>query len=247
MISPATFKAILLRELDNSGLKAKSFKELVSLILDDLNLDSDYPTQPGRPNLDRIKSTTETALQRAIFNGGFSILQFDDGESVIEWLDLELPVTLSTFSRRKSVDLVGRVDNIPILCELKVKGRASGDEPNYAVLELATYYYFVLCNHLRLDAVEAHHRLERQDSFAWRDVVSDVPLLLVAANERYWQYWLEEKVYRDRFLRLVGNLNAKLRTRICAFRLENVDFELQKGGKDTYMPTIHSKCWRQIL
>jgi hypothetical protein len=134
MILPETFKEVLIRELNQPRLKGKKFQDLLSLILDDQNLGSSYPTQPGKPNLDRIRSTAETAFQRAIFNGAYSILQFHDHEKTIHWLDLELPVTLSANPRRKCVDLIGKVDHQPTLCELKFMNRSASDEPKYAIL-----------------------------------------------------------------------------------------------------------------
>lgn len=246
MILPETIKEVLIRELNHPHIKGKKFKDLLSLILDDQNLRSSYPTQPGKPNLDRIRSTTETAFQRAIFNGAYSILQFHDHEKTIHWVDLELPVTLSANPRRKCVDLIGQIDHQPTLCELKFMDRSASDEPKYAAFELATYYYFVLCNYDKLDAGKVHHDLDRQNVFAWQEVVREEPLLLVAANEKYWADWLGRKGYRDDLSKLVKRLNAELQTSLCLFQLEDIDFKRQKGNKDTYKPVVSSRYWKQL-
>jgi hypothetical protein len=246
LIPQKDFKKILLEELNDRRLKGKKFQELRSLIADDKNLGDDHPTNPRTPSLDGISSTGEGAFQRAIFSGGWSILRFHNQERMIQWLDLELPVMLSTSARRKSVDLIGNIDNHPTLCELKFMERSAGDEPKYAVFELVIYYYFVLCNCTKLDAGKVHHKLDDQSGFEWKDVVRDYPLLLVAANKKYWEFWLGKKYYREDLLNLIKNLNAKLQIDVCAFQLEDVDFKLQKGKKDVYKPTIRSKHWQQI-
>ena len=63
-----------------------------------------------------IKSTTETAFQRAIILNKTSII---DNE-IVEWLDIELPIDKDRKNARgHCVDLIGRSAKGYVICELK--------------------------------------------------------------------------------------------------------------------------------
>ncbi len=206
-------------------------------------------TSPGKPNLNKIASVTETAFQRAIFNGEFSNL--NDSTKKIEWIDLELPVTLSSNSRRKCIDLIGLYEGNPILCELKYKNKSDVDRPEYAIFELLSYFNFVKWNFERLDKHSVHHRGYR--NFRWEDIANHLkPTLIVAANNRYWNDWFRKNThkccYKNNLLDRVKDLNTKLKVNICLYFAKDEDFlsQKEKGENGKYTPKVTSKIWYQI-
>jgi len=215
---------------------------------DDINCSGDYSTKPGKPNLDNIKSTGETAFQRAIFNGEYSILNYgkEIGNKKVVWNDFELPVTLNTKSRRISIDLIGLINNKPVLCELKYHGKSqSKDQPIYAIVELLMYYYFIQCNYKKLDKYNVHHDLLLKD-FKWEIIVENsTSQLLVVANKKYWDYWFK-KTSKKELLKQTLALSVDLNTNIHLFETQDEDYIKQKGIQETYKPTASSNIWTKI-
>lgn len=225
------------------------FNELKESIQSSEYKDGNNPTFPGKPNLDKIASVTETAFQRAIFNGKFSNL--NDSTKKIEWIDLELPVTLSSKSRRKCIDLIGLYEGNPILCELKYKNKSDGDRPEYAIFELLSYFNFVKWNFEKLDKHSVHHK-ECRD-FRWEEIANHPkPTLIVAANKRYWKDWFNKNThkgsYKDNLLGRIDALDENLKINICLFRANDEDFltQKEKGDSGKYEPIVTSKIWHQI-
>ncbi len=255
MISKKEFDKQLKKELENllkHKFNNKKFRELKKSIGTPEYKEGNNPTSPGKSNLNKIASVTETAFQRAIFNGNISKLN-DSGKEIV-WLDLELPVTLSSNARRKCIDLVGFLDKNPILCELKYKNKSDGDRPEYAVFELLAYFNWVKWNFKKLDENEVHHQGELYKEFGWKEIANhSKPTLIVAANNRYWDDWLKKNIhrgcYKENLLKRINDLNNKLKINICLFRTDDEDFMTQKkeyGVKEKYEPKVTSKIWRQI-
>lgn len=90
------------------------------------------PGTPREVSLDEIKDVGEKAYQRAIWLSEET--QFNN--SIIRWIDLEVPVIPGGRSRRPCADLVGECSGKFVLAELKDKG---GDSPLFAMYELLKY------------------------------------------------------------------------------------------------------------
>jgi hypothetical protein len=202
-------------------------------------------TVPGKPNLDHIKSTGETAFQRAIFNSHESILATG---RVIRWLDLELPVFVYACKNKRAsrrIDLVGILDSRPIICELKfarIKSKGKPTEPPiYAILELLTYYCSILYNNENLDDT-VHHSIDgRKSDFIWRNIVQKDAEVVVCANKCYW-----DRCSHDNLHELVARLNRQLDVQIMLFETDNFDFEQQIGTSTGYKPYVTNKKWHPV-
>lgn len=245
-----TLNKIIIEQVDK--VKWKSTKiglnSLMEVLNNDENSKGDYPTTPGKPNLHKIKSTGETAYQRAIFNSKHTLL--NSSESIVQWLDLELPVTLNKNPRRPCVDLIGRMNNQIVLCELKFcrncKNYAS-NHPIYGVIELLVYYYFIQRNHSKLDDYEVFHSCNGRESFKWREFL-DGPstLCIVAANIDYWESWFN-KIDKSDFIQDVSNLADRLNIKVSLFKAPNEDFSRQFDEKG-YSPTLtFHQAWSIIM
>jgi hypothetical protein len=245
-ISKEEFKKKLIDFIasQNNNLLDKLRKKLE----EDNNCSGDYPTKPGKPNLDNIASTGETAFQRGIFNGEYSILNY--GKEIVNkkvvWNDIELPVTLNKNSRRISIDLIGLINNQPVLCELKFHGKSpSKDQPIYAIVELLMYHYFIQCNYKKLDKYNVHHDLLLKE-FGWEIIVeNNTSQLLVVANKKYWDYWFK-KISKKELLKQTLALSKDLTTNIHLFETHDEDYIGQKGKQKTYKPIISSSIWTKI-
>ncbi len=255
----SSLKKFILKLIDNNSGQVNSTtrKKLCALkekIEDNRNCNGNKKSSPSYPNLYNVSSTSETAFQRAIYKSKYSILDFKDNRAgkKIKWLDLELPITLTEKSRRPCVDLIGKIKNIPIICELKFyKKKSNSDKPLYALIEVLAYYYFILCNYDRLDKFNIHHK--NTQSFKWEDIVKpDIILLMIAANKSYWNYWLKVRRDSDKTKQLIKNIlssSKKLGIDIKLFSTPEVDFDLQKGSSKYYAPKItpgKSKSWSLI-
>ena len=188
---------ILVKEI-NKQIKGRKRKRLLDSL--DMNkIKSVYTTKPGKASME-IKSVGETAFQRAIFLSRKSEINFNSKKNVF-WKDLELPVILTDSPRRNCVDLIGNIGNQLVICELKFMKKTSSDSPWYAVLELLIYYYIILENCNKLDDEEVYHE-NIKDRFKWKSILSPNPLLIVVANEKYWNYWLKKQknAYRSKLL-----------------------------------------------
>ena len=136
----------------------------------------------------RIKDICEKAFQRAIFISKTS----DVGSAAITWLDMELPVNESGSARDNCLDLLG-VDATGryVLCELKFARKSKGHgSPSDANKQIRDYYRF-LTEHIGTIKNELHTnaRAKSIDEEAFK---SQMPRLIVAANEKYWHVWRKE-------------------------------------------------------
>ncbi len=181
-------------------------------------------TNPGYYSTS-IKSTTETAFQRAIILKECSVI---DGET-IEWLDIELPVDGHRKARGHCLDLIGHSDSGYVICELKFGENSATDDPNYAAAEIERYQNDIQSNYDDLDEGDnLHHKNGKH--FCWKDVARTARLI-IAANEQYWEYWFKQR-------------GAKLSEDIKCYSL-NVKtnwFKEQKGGCGTYTPSLPEDC-----
>lgn len=241
------FKAILLDFISNYNLN--ELDSLKKLLFDSSNENGDHPSTPGKPKLDNISSTGEKAFQRGVINASETYLDYKNsrGPKKVRWLDIELPVTLSENPRRPSIDLIGSISDIPVLCELKYLESSPSNHPIYGVVELLIYYYFIQCNHEKLDKYKIHHQLASSD-FKWSEIAnSKSQKLLLVANSSYWKYWFDRSEKHDIILQ-VHKLEKSLNVNIDLFESdeENEYFIKQKGDKKTYKPLINNKIWHQI-
>ena len=251
MLNPTNdqFKQILL-DIINQNSNISNIMIFKEILEDEKNITGSYPSSPGKPNLDKISSTGETAFQRAIFNGRTTLAHYRRtyvAPEKITWIDLEIPVVLNKNSRRRCLDLIGSLDGIPLLCELKYsKNNSYSDHPLYAAIELLTYYYFIKCNYKKLDQHEVHHHLGVLGEFKWEKVIKNkFPELFVAANEKYWEYWFN-KIDKNDLVKQVFDLGRKLDTNIRLFCTPTEDFISQKGDKVSYKPVVTSNLWSKI-
>ena len=177
-----------------------------------------------------IKSTTETALQRAIILGEKSII---DGKEVT-WLDIELPVDTHSKARRHCIDLIGQTDDEYIICELKFGRDSATDAPYEAKAEVNVYMESIKFNHKELDKEDNIHHTNGKH-FYWRDV-AEKGRPIIAANEAYWTYWKEHR-------------SVPVPTDIPCYSL-NVDvqyFKQQKNEKILYEPSINGLIWTKLI
>jgi len=250
MKSHIEFKAVLLNFIANSNLH--ELEELKKILIDEANIIRNYPSSPGKPNLTNIKSIGETAFQRGIFNSGETLLDCKNSNGLerIKWLDLELPVTFNKNARRCCLDLIGSLDDIPVICELKFRKPSKpskSNHPLYGVVELLIYYYLIYCNYKKLEEHKIHHQLDNS-SFTWSDFAkNETPLLLLVANKSYWTYWLNRKdINKTELFQKLSELGKRLGLNIHLFEAEDIDFLKQKGNNETYKPDVTSKIWTKI-
>ena len=196
-ISTQEFKEKLKKSICNNqkiSTNPKRKVELIDKLADLSKIISDKKSNPGEPKLTNIKATTEVAFQRAIYNGRNTKL-YENTE--VNWIDIEIPVVLGGKGRRHCIDMIGATSdkNNLVLCELKYSGKTkSEDSPTYAIFELLIYYYFVRCNFKNLDSHSVYHKLETTKNFNWKSFLSsDIPRLVIAANNSYWEFWFEKK------------------------------------------------------
>lgn len=212
-----------------------------------------HPSRPGEPNLDNIKSVSEVAFQRGIFNSVNSRLIKDvlNEDKIIDWIDMEIPVVLNKNRRRSCIDLMGSVGNKLVLCELKFSkpGSKPSDSPMYAVFELLLYYYYVRCNFKELDELGVFHDLPSTKNFNWEKYLKNcVPLLLVTANSGYWEYWFKKKNYKVELLQEISVLEKELQIEIQLFQTVDEDFfeQKRKSVSETYSPKVASNIWTNL-
>lgn len=245
MITKEEHREILLRFIETNKC-SKEIDKLRLILKYDANTSVKHRSKPGMPNLDSIASTTETAFQRAIFSRGFSNLNTKKGDLEIEWLDLELPITLSPHSRRICIDLVGKSNDRLILCELKYKSKSNSNSPLYAMLELLVYFYLIRCNYKNLDEEKVFHNFGKE--FEWKDYspfTNSNLELIVVANKEYWSYWLgrrDSKTLKEK----ISSLREKISFEIDFYETVDEDFDSQKGDKEKYEPKISDNNWGKI-
>ncbi|PIV49270.1 MAG: hypothetical protein COZ75_04665 [Flavobacteriaceae bacterium CG_4_8_14_3_um_filter_34_10] len=202
----------------------------------------EYHTKPGNLSFE-IKSTGETAYQRAIFLSKKTTLK-PLGEVI--WNDLELPVVFSNSRRRRCVDLIGTLNNDKlVLCELKFTSTNSyhSESPIYAVLELLIYYYLIKDNSKELDKKKVFHTNSREP-FEWSDINSN-SIFIFGANNKYWDYW------KKRYEKQKGEIDLWLKglpIKVRFFSSDDFDFKDQKENKEKYTPSVSEKTeWTEVF
>lgn len=175
---------------------------------------------PGTPPKE-IKDTGEKAFQRAIVNGGISILSADKMDWV-EWIDFEVPVGDSSKPRDNCVDLLGKdASGRYVLCELKFSGKSAGNgSPKEAADQLLGYAKQLADN---ADNIRLHENVA-QDAFNAKEYKKQKPRLIIAADLTYWIKRRDEQ--KDA---RVENYAVLIKTDV---------FEKQKGEEIQYKPEM---------
>lgn len=204
-----------------------------------------HPTKPGKVSLNNIKSTGETAYQRAIFLSKKTTL---NSMGDVIWNDLELPVVFSSSSRRRCVDLIGTLNNnnIPVLCELKFTSsdKYRSNSPIYAIVELLIYYYLIKDNCEVLDKEEVFHKEIHVKPFEWSNFNAN-SIFIIGANKKYWDYWC--KRYKGQKNKIDSWLNS-LPLKVRLFSSDDFDFKAQKGKKEGYKPSVpNNAVWTEVF
>lgn len=205
----------------------------------------EYPTKPGKVSINSIKSTGETAYQRAIFLSKKTTL---NSMGDVIWNDLELPVVFSSSSRRRCVDLIGTLtnNNTPVLCELKFTSsdKYRSNSPIYAIVELLIYYYLIKDNCEALDEEKVFHKDIHVKPFEWSNFNAN-SIFIVGANKKYWDYWC--KRYKGQKNKIDSWLNS-LPIKVRLFSSDDFDFKAQKGKKEGYKPSVPNKAeWTEVF
>lgn len=235
---------------NNSKISTNSKREIELLckLVDESKIINDKKSIPGKPKLTKIKATTEVAFQRAIYNGINSEL---NEHTEVNWIDIEIPVVLGEKGRRHCIDMIGATSdkNNLVLCELKYSGKTkSEDSPTYAIFELLIYYYFLRCNFRNLDNHNVYHKLETTKNFSWESYLSsDIPKLVIAANNSYWEFWFgKKKINKSDLLKDVMEFEKEFGVKIELFETSNDEFRNQKGDNIDYEPKVISNVWKKI-
>ena len=245
LVRKEEYKIRLIAIIKSAELIDKKVSRFEKMLLESTNFDNDYPTSPKNISFE-ISSTGETAYQRAILKSQKTFLNFkrENGFETVEWMDGELPMIFNKNPRRPSIDLVGSLDGIPTLCELKFANSRTSDSPVYAAIELLTYYCFIQFNADILDKYEVFHK--NLTPFKWRVFSKNgFPRLIVCANKSYWDAWFA-RYDKATLIKQVFNWGVELDTNINLFQSEDFDFKYQKGeGK--YTPKIPSNGIWEII
>lgn len=241
-------KEDLIQEIKNLNIKNKKFEDLINFLENDKSLNC-YKTNPGNPKLSDIKSITETAFQRAIFNQGLTNLKYNNGTiESIQWIDLELPVNFNKNARRKNVDLIGFLnEDKPVLCELKFKFKTKGINPFYGVFELLIYFYLILKNYENLDNEKVFHECKKDSRFKWLLFKEKKPLLILSANKDYWKDFSNYKEIEQLTNRIYNNYNIEIKL----FKTPNESFEIQKnnslnGKYEPKLNNLNNYFWEEL-
>lgn len=254
MIKPKHFKKIIQDEI-KKNINDKKREYLLKNIKKKSK--SKYSSNPTKIKLDNVKATDEIAFQRAILNEGKTTLKLQSGKKYkVNWLDGELPVIFGKFARRECVDLIGKTEQRMVICELKFMkktAKSSSYSPMYTLLQLLIYFYFVQRNYEKLDKQDIYHK-NAKSGFKWKDFISKAPLLVVVANEKYWDYWIEakrRKKSKQIFVNWIKNLKSelKLKNNLFLFKTPDENFKEQKGQRERYKPSLRSeksKKWVEI-
>jgi hypothetical protein len=147
------------------------------------------PTAPGyfsKTVSDR--NIGETAFQRALYSQPKINLVRSRQSTRLTWKDIELPIILSTKSRRRCIDLVGHTSRHgTFLCELKYAKLGApppGSMTDYAIFEALLYYAIVNRDYADLDENKVYHQPE-PPRFNW-EAVAGSRVVLVLANDCFW-------------------------------------------------------------
>lgn len=245
LVPKEEFKKRLIEIIEGAIIQDKRVIKFKNMLLDSSNYGDNHPTKPG-PMSFEIRSTGETAYQRAILNSKETLLDFKkkNGFETVHWMDGELPVVLNKNPRRHSIDLIGLLDGIPVICELKFAKTRNSDSPVYAALELLTYYCFIQFNADSLDKHNVYHR--NLSPFKWNVITNNgFPRLIVCANKSYWDAWFK-KYDKIQLRDQISEWGRLLDTNINLFQTVDFDFKSQKStGKYTPAIAINS-IWEII-
>lgn len=212
-----------------------------------------------------VNSISETAFQRAIyFDGRVKIF---NTTHVIEWCDIELPIQPNRASR---VDLIGKtMEKRGVLCELKYmqkNTRSISNNPYYSVLELLVYHAIISVNYRLLDEnkIRANGHPESKRDWEWEMLsFPKDPVLIMAANEDYWDYWTQlrnnggaKSIVKERFCETVKKWRNILKVKellLISIPEPRPNFQIQQeiqqklNGKPNYKASLgkaSQKEWR---
>lgn len=245
LVPKEEYKIQLIKIIDEAAKENNKVLKFKDMLLDNSNFGDNYHTNPDKISFE-ISSTGETAYQRAILKSEKTLLKFKKGNSfeTIQWMDGELPIVLNENPRRPSIDLIGSLDGIPTICELKFANSTNSDSPVYATIELLTYYCFIQFNADFLDKYNVFHK--NLKPFKWNVITKNgFPRLIVCANKSYWDAWLP-KFDKSTLRNQVFEWGMLLDTNINLFQSNDFDFKLQKG-EGGYTPTIPIDSIWEIL
>lgn len=221
----------LIKTLEKYKERDSDISRIEKIISDTSKTIGEKKSHPNKPNLNKISSTGETSLQRAIFNGEKSKL--GDTNEEIKWLDLEVPIVLSANSRRNCIDLLGLSGNSLVVTELKFGNSLKTDSPFYGILELAVYYYFLLENHKKLDKYKVYHKTKQLENidFSWEKYICEKNIKLIfAANSEYFKYWTEHrKISIDDLHYLTKEIENEFKVPCEIYKMEDENFIEQKN------------------
>lgn len=204
----------------------------------------DHKSNPSIPNLNAISSIGETAFQRAIFNS--KMVKLHDADIKIEWIDLEIPITLNKNSRRNCIDLIGKTTEELILVELKYLSSSKSNSPYYGVLELAIYLYLLKENYKNLDKYKVYHQLISMENFCWSNYLDKNKIkMLFVANNDYFNYWIDKD--KTELNNLLKEIKDFFDIEYEIYETVNEDFKKQKGNQSKYKPLISSSSWKKVL
>lgn len=140
-----------------------------------------YHSKPDKYGKADDKNKGETSWQRKYFVKEKHL-----------WCDLELPIgqQINEETGRLStlrVDLIGKMDSRPMICEMKHTLEAKAGQPFDAILQLLAYYCMIVNNAEKLGDI--HHKNDDVKDFNWVDFKNNNPILILRANESYWSNW----------------------------------------------------------
>ena len=197
-----------------------------------------YPSKPGKFK-EVIKDTSEKALQRAILFEEKSKLDNYPGIEVT-WYDIELPVVLNTNPRRKCIDLIGHDSNRFVLCELKFNNKI--DSPISATRELLEYYRLIIKNAVKLDEYSIHHKNDicKKYSWEWSSIVKTTPLLVIGANNKYWEIWRKKDNFKNDLMQIqLWSKEIDVEIVLYNINVKGSYFESQKISDKSYTPKLN--------
>lgn len=203
-----------------------------------------HPSTPGKFS-EVIKDTSEKAFQRAILLEGKTTI--DDSKTEITWYDIELPVVLNRNSRRSCIDLIGFDTTRFVLVELKFNNKS--DSPISATRELLEYYRLICKNADLLDKYSIHHKNNvcKKNSWQWNSIVKSNPLLIIAANESYWNHWKKNHLDFKVQFNQIESWSTELGIDIALYSIKDCDFKSQRINDQPYTPRlIENYPWNKI-
>lgn len=212
-------------------------------------------SNPGELDFN-IRDTSEKALQRSLLLQTINGNSPKYGSSIINWIDLELPVILSKNARRPSIDLVGRDENGSlVLCEVKFNNTI--DSPHDAECEILNYVAEILLHYKELDENEIHHSNMNHMKFKWEEIVDKKPRVMIIADRGYWEYWQRKiKMAKTATQKSIRSSAGKMIVRDSTIECYSIDierdyfkkqFDIKKEAKDAhYKPFLNVTSWSKI-